>query len=370
VMFGSTESKSSYLLIAMNTHRLKREIGKGLAWMVALGAGMVLLGLAAAVSLGNAIVRPLDAIGARMQDISEGEGDLTARLAVVGKDEIARLSTHFNRFVGNIQGIVQEVTAISGTIASGTLEMHAGMSEMTTTADTIAQGADQQKTSVNQAGDKVGDIARSSQVVSSNVADALRVFSQAREAAARGTTAVGEAVGGMRSIQDDSRQIGNIITVITEIANQTNLLSLNAAIEAAKAGEQGKGFAVVAEEVRKLAERSAQAAKEITSLIHTSTKGIQDGSGKVNLAGASLQSIHDSIQASSERLTAIGGQSQAQSQDSVTVVGAMASLTGIAEQNAAAMEEMAATLRETSRTVEDLSRAAEKLNALATRFKV
>jgi len=370
VMFGSQESKSSFLLIAMNTHRLQHEIGKSLAWMVALGLGMVLAGLGAAVSLGNAIAGPLDAIGARMQDISEGEGDLTARLEVRGRDEIARLSTHFNRFVANIQGIVQEVAAISSSIASGTLEMNAGMSEMATTADTIAQGADQQKTSVGQANAKVGDIARSSQVVSTNVNDALRVFGHAQEAAASGASAVGEAVAGMRAIQEDSKQIGNIITVITEIANQTNLLSLNAAIEAAKAGEQGKGFAVVAEEVRKLAERSAQAAKEITTLIHTSGKGIQDGSGKVNLAGASLKSIHESIQASSGRLAAIGSQSQAQSQDSVTVVGAMGDLTGIAEQNAAAMEEMAATLRETSRTVEELSRAAEKLNTLATRFKI
>ena len=367
---GSDPSKKYFLLIALNTNRVTTEIAKSLSLMLIIGGIMVALGFGAAFALSNTIVKPLDTIKQSMRDISEGEGDLTARLAVSGKDEIAELSMHFNKFVENIQGIVNQVVNISTTIASGSLEMTAGMNEMASTADSIAQTAENQKTSVKQANEKVTAIAQSSQVIYGNVSNALQVFDQAQSAAVKGGAAVGEAVNGMQAINQNSKQIGNILTVITEIANQTNLLSLNAAIEAAKAGEHGKGFAVVAEEVRKLAERSAQAAKEITSLIHTSSKSIEDGSAMVNTAGAVLKSIQEAITASGERIKAIGSQSQAQSQDSTTVVGVMGDLSGIAEQNAAATEEMAATIRETTRTVDDLSRAADNLNTLVSRFKV
>ncbi len=370
VVYSGYASKGTFLLIAMNRDRLQREIGKSLAWMGGLGILLVLGGRAAALYLGRTITGPLAAIGHRMNDIAQGEGDLTVRLEVSGQDEIAALSANFNLFVGKIHSTVQQVAVISDRMASGTLEMSSGMSEMASTAESIAKGADNQKVSVEQANLKVGTIAKASKVVFGNVTDALEVFDRAQAAAEGGGAEVEEAVRAMRAIQDDSSQIGNIITVITEIANQTNLLSLNAAIEAAKAGEQGRGFAVVADEVRKLAERSAQAAKEITTLIHRSTQGIEAGSGQVNAAGASLKTILESIRASSARLDAIGNQSRTQSQDSQEVVAAMGALTDIAELNAAAMEEMAATLRETTRTVGDLSAAAEKLNALTTSFRI
>ena len=360
----------SYVMLLANRDRLHRNQLGAVLGMAVLGLLMMGSGLGAAVFLGNIIVTPLENIQTRMRDISEGDGDLTARLDVHGNDEIAALAGHFNHFVENIHQIVQEVMAISTNIASGSLQMSAGMSEMHSTAQSIAHAAEGQKASVSATTDSVQGIAGASRVVNSNVADALVVFEQAQQATGKGGTAVGSAISGMQAINQNSKQIGNILTVITEIANQTNLLSLNAAIEAAKAGEHGKGFAVVAEEVRKLAERSATAAKEITALIQTSNRAITDGTKMVNTAGEALNSIQSAITDSVGRMKTIGSQSETQSHDSQSVVAAMDNLTAIAEQNAAAMEEMAATIKESTHTVDELSHLAEQLNALVARFRI
>ena len=362
-------SKKAFLVLGIRETRIGAQITRSIAVMALLGGLIVAGGYLSARFMAAAVIRPLETFQGRMREISSGDGDLTARLEVRGNDEIAALAVHFNHFVGHIQTLVQETIAISARIASGALQMTAGMTEMNSAGESIARSAEEQKGSVAHTTRTLNEIAESSRLTSQNVADALKAYEHAQQAAGKGETALDASIIGMGAIHKNAKQIGTILTVITEIANQTNLLSLNAAIEAAKAGEQGKGFAVVAEEVRKLAERSALAAKEINALILTSGKSIDDGAHMVQAAGLALKSIQTAIQESDARMKTVGKQSETQREETSKVALAMGSLANIAEANAGATEEMSATIRETTQTVGDLTGLAEKLSALVSRFR-
>jgi methyl-accepting chemotaxis protein len=361
--------KEAFVILVIDRSRVSSETRRSALLMGLAGLLILTLGYPMAQLLAGSLVRPLELIQRHMSEIARGDGDLRARLEVVGEDEIARLAEDFNHFVESIQVIVREIIRISNDLSNGSHEMNAGMGEMATSADSIARSGENQKTSVVQATEAIGTITRSSQAISQTVTHAQTVFGEARESALRGGEAVHTAVSGMAAIQENSRKIENILHLITEIANQTNLLSLNAAIEAAKAGEHGKGFAVVADEVRKLAERSAMAVKEIDGLLHTSAQSIENGTDRVHSIGELLQNIQKAIQASAERMGTIGGQNAALNRDSETVSNVMERLLGIAENNAAATEEMAASLRETRRTVGTMNETADKLSALVSRFQ-
>ena len=362
-------AKHAFLVLGLNEVQMKAQTARKIAVLSLVGALVLGLGFLVARATAGTLSRPLELFQERMREISSGDGDLTARLEVRGDDEIAHLATHFNHFVAHIQAMVQQTISISASIASGTMEIAAGMNEMTAAADNIAQSAEAQKTSVARTTGSVHEISGSLQANNGHVAGAIRGFQNAQEAAGKGEKALAASVEGMRDINKNAAQISNILTVITEIANQTNLLSLNAAIEAAKAGEQGRGFAVVAEEVRKLAERSAHAAKEIAALIQTSARSVQNGTETVDAADKALKLIQAAILDSDHQMLAVGRESENQSTATAGIVAAMGSLAGIAEGNAGATEQMAATIHETTRTVGDLASLAEKLNALVSQFR-
>ncbi|MHA7926979.1 MAG: methyl-accepting chemotaxis protein [Marinobacter sp.] len=238
----------------------------------------------------RSIIRPLKSAVSAMNDIASGDGDLTRRLDVSGKDELGQLATAFNSFADQVHGLVERVLSSTRTLNEATADLNQVMTE-------AEQGVERQKSESDQVATAMNEMTAAAQEVASNaseastaadhangqVCDAQGLVHQASEAIGGLSEQVGEGVRVIEQLGADSRRIDSVLEVIREIADQTNLLALNAAIEAARAGEAGRGFAVVADEVRTLARRTQQSTQEIQDMIER----LQSGAGNaVKLIGS------------------------------------------------------------------------------------
>ena len=301
--------------------------------LVAGGLAAILLASLLAVWLARNITRPLKQLVALAQRIAQG--DLSASIEVRSTDEtgelmgaIQRMNQSLLRIVGEVRTGTDAIAATSGQIASGNLDLSARTEQQAGALEETASAMEQLTGTVKQ------------NAVNASQANELAL--SASEVAQQGGHALAQVVDTMGSINASARKIVDIISVIDGIAFQTNILALNAAVEAARAGEQGRGFAVVATEVRNLAQRSAQAAREIKVLIGDSVGQVDAGSKLVQQAGATM----DKIVASVQRVTAIMGDittaSHEQSDGIEQVNQAISQMDAVTQQNAALVEQAAA----------------------------
>jgi methyl-accepting chemotaxis protein len=333
----------------------------------AIGVAMlVAVGLVVTFFVRRTILTPLGALSGAIDRMAQG--DLTVTAPVHAEDEIGRLAGTFNGMVGQLGRALQSVELASAQVASGSAELAASAEQMARTVDQSAQVGDQLQAAGRQVQDNLKGL-------DANVA---AMADQTRRTGDESTSAVKDTVEGSEAGQATAREMGEIQTatarivkavqVIQEIARQTNLLSLNAAIEAAKAGAQGKGFAVVAEEVRKLAERSAGAAKEIEQIIGDTQRAVAGGAASVGVTQEHLEAIRARITEVSRRIEEIAGLSRDQAGTSGAVGRLMDQTAARLDQNAAATHQLAATVQEVTRTAEDLSQVAEGLKETVARF--
>lgn len=302
-------------------------------WLVA-GAVLMLIVVTGSAMwwLRNMLVRPLDIMRSHFDRIAAG--DLATPIQVYGRNEISQLFASLQRMQQSLIGTV-------GAVRDGAESILIGLQEISEGNNDLSSRTEQQAASLEETAASMEQLTATVKQNADNARQASQLARDASTTAAKGGELAGDVVTTMHDIANSSQKIGAITSVIDGIAFQTNILALNAAVEAARAGEQGRGFAVVAGEVRNLAQRSAQAAKEIKGLIDESVSRVKQGSVLVENSGATMQDIVRSVTRVTDIMGEIASASDEQSRGIEQVTQAVTQMDQVTQQNAALVEEAA-----------------------------
>jgi methyl-accepting chemotaxis protein len=296
----------------------------------------------------------VSSIGAGLDRLAQG--DLTARIEAELTGPFAKLKADFNN-------ALEEMAKTLATVSQSTGGVHTGASEISQASNDLSRRTEQQAASLEETAAAMDQITTTVRESAETAARANKIVAQARQEAEQSGEIVGRAIEAMSGIERASAEISEIISVIDGIAFQTNLLALNAGVEAARAGDAGKGFAVVASEVRALAQRSADAAKDVKARITASSEQVDAGVGLVSDTGAALQRIIASITEINGLVADIAASAEQQASGLQQVNTAVAEMDGVTQQNAAMVEEATAASR-------SLAAEADALASQIARFRL
>jgi methyl-accepting chemotaxis protein len=383
-----------------------------LVGLISLIVVCAIITLILSIIITKAVVSPVRRVTDKLKEISQSHGDLTKRIGYKSKDEVGELSSSFDLFMDKLHGLIKEVSISANVISSSSEELKVATKTTSESLDTISSTIEE---IVSSTSDSVAiteetlahttESVRLTEATSIAAKNTTNNSKKAKESAEEGAVKITEIVTSITDIassskevsfminelDDSSKKIGDIIQIITGISAQTNMLALNAAIEAARAGEAGRGFTIVAEEIRKLADESNSAAKQISDLIKENQlksksavnsvslveEKVSVGVNKASEVGQIIQSIIANIQSISSQIEAIGKAAENQAYGASEIEKAINSIasssTEIAsgtENISSSIEEQLSTMSEIETTTESLSEMARALNNVTSGFKV
>ncbi|MFU7711434.1 methyl-accepting chemotaxis protein [Aeromonas veronii] len=339
--------------------------------------------LAATIIVGNRVTKPLADAVLALNDIANGDGDLTQRLKVQSQDEIGQLASAFNRFVERIQSVVSQVGETSTHLFSAVDKLHHLSEHYDHQMQGHSRETDQVVTAVTEMSSTAQEVAASASNAATATSDAARESDAARGVVSGAINSINRLVGEVHTasgvieqLAQETAKIGSVVEVIRGIAEQTNLLALNAAIEAARAGEQGRGFAVVADEVRSLAGRTQQSTKEINEMLQRLQGGVKQA---VEVMQASEDRSQETVQEASHIASSLDSMVMAVStinDMNIQIATAAEEQHAVSEEinkNLVAIQQIVSELTsaavESNSTTRDLASTGDKLRKLVSQFR-
>ncbi|NHN34488.1 methyl-accepting chemotaxis protein [Paenibacillus agricola] len=330
--------------------------------MVAVMIVSILLGGLLVFGIVRSITKPLDQLMAATDKIAQG--DLTEVIVVRSLDEIGKLSVSVSNMAANLRGLISGVINSSHNVAAASQEISATTEEIAKGSTTQAEESQRMQELFSELTMVVNSVAASAENAAELAGRTTAIAKDGGEIVSKSIQSMNEVHLQMNLLEQDSNRIGEIINVISDIAGQTNLLALNAAIEAARAGDHGKGFAVVATEVRKLAERSGEATKQITDIIksmqtntHRSVVSVSAGVAQTEDTRKAFEQIIQMIDQTEQKVTEIAAASEEQMAQTSEVMNSIECIASASQQAAAASEETAATSQSLANLADDLNQS-------------